>query len=111
MKAAPHYQQISPCKDDFITAVPSKISRVLAHLLAGSSINRFEAERLGDHCLNSTIAVLANSYGLAFLRQQERIPNHWGAPCVVTRYSLPASEYGNAHTVLSYLNRPARPRR
>lgn len=111
IKAAPQYQQSSPRKPDFFTPAPSKIAPVLAHLLAGISINRFEAERLSVHCLNSSIAVLANSYGLAFSRQQERIPNDWGAPCVVTRYSLSVSDYGNALKVLAYLSHPARPRR
>lgn len=107
-KAAPQYQQSSPRKADSSTAAPSKIARILAHLLAGASINRFEAERLGDHCLNSTIAVLANAYRLAFVRQQERVPNRWGAPCVVTRYSLPAREHGEARKVLACLKRTAR---
>ncbi|MGK8180369.1 hypothetical protein ACRS2I_12725 [Pseudomonas aeruginosa] len=107
-KAAPQYQQSSPRKADSSTAAPSKIARVLAYLLTGASINRFEAERLGDHCLNSTIAVLANAHRLAFVRQQERVPNRWGAPCVVTRYSLLTSELDEARKVLACLKRTAR---
>lgn len=91
------------------TAAPTKIARILAHLLAGASINRFEAERLGDHCLPSTVSVLANRHGLIFQRQQERVPNNWGAPCTVTRYSLPPSEYKRARAALAYLKRTARP--
>jgi len=75
------------------TEGPSKIARILAHLLTGASVNRFEAERIGDHCLPSTIAVLANHYGLTIERKQERVPNRWGAPCTVTRYSLPPSQH------------------
>ncbi len=107
-KAAPQYQQSSPRKVDSSTAIPSKIARILAHLLTGASINRFEAERLGDHCLNSTIAVLANVHCLTVVRQQERVPNRWGAPCVVTRYSLPAREHDEARNVLACLKRTAR---
>lgn len=91
------------------TATPTKIARILAHLLAGASINRFEAERLGDHCLPSTVAVLANRHGLIFQRQRERVPNHWGKPCDVTRYSLPPSEHDKARKVLACLKRTARP--
>lgn len=87
------------------TEAPSKIARILAHLLSGASINRFEAEHLGDHYLPSTIAVLANTHSLAFQRQQERVPNRWGAPGTVTRYSLPVSEYKRARAVLAYLSR------
>lgn len=82
---------------------PTKISRVLAYLLQDQSLNRFEAERLGDHCLHSTISRLSNAYGLNFTRQPERVPNHWGQPCMVTRYSLPASERKRARNVLKML--------
>lgn len=91
--------------------VPSKIARVLAHLLAGASINRFEAERLGDHCLNSTIAVLANRHSLGFQREPEKVPNRFGKPCHVIRYSLPASEYDKARKVLALLNQQAKGRK
>lgn len=110
-KATSPEEQSRPRKADSSTATPSKICRVLAHLLAGASINRFEAERLGDHCLPSTIAVLANRHGLAFHRQPEKVPNRWGKPCLVTRYSLPASERGKARKVLALLRKPAKQRR
>ena len=86
---------------------PTKISRVLAHLLQDHSLNRFEAERLGDHCLHSTISSLTHGYGLRFARQTERVPNHWGLPCQVTRYSLPATENKRARNVLAMLSATA----
>lgn len=79
---------------------PSKITRILADFLSGASLNRFEAENIGDHCLNSTISELANCYGLTFKRLPERVPNRWGKPCKVTRYSLPLSEVEQATQVL-----------
>ncbi len=82
---------------------PSKIARILAHLVAGESLNRFEAERLGDHCLHSTISRLAHGYGLAFQRQPERVPTHWGLPCDLIRYSLPDGEHRRARDVLLML--------
>src|SRR5690606_1206022 len=102
------YQQSSPTQGQHITEAPSKIARILAHLMAGASINRFEAEYLGDHCLPSTIAVLANRHGLLVARQSESVPNRWGKPCAVPRYSLPECEHGKARNVLAYLNRTAR---
>lgn len=95
----------------YTAEAPTKIARILAHLLAGASINRFEAERLGDHCLNSTIAVLANRHDLGFLRQPEKVPNRWGKPCLVTRYSLPASEHDKTRKVLALLNQQAKGRK
>lgn len=107
-RAALQYQQSSKLHCQSSAEATSKIARILAHLLAGASINRFEAERLGDHCLNSTIAVLANRHGLIFKRQSESTPNRWGAPCTVMRYSLPVSECDKARMVLAYLCRTAR---
>lgn len=111
-KAAPQYQQSSPSHGqnstghgELLEEAPSKIARVLAYLLpACNSLNRFEAEALGDHCLNSTIAKLAHRYGLAFRRQPEKVPNRWGKSCDVTRYSLKGSECERARAVLAQLN-------
>lgn len=108
-KATRPEEQSRPRKADSSTATPTKIARILAHLLTGASINRFEAERLGDHCLPSTVAVLANRHGLIFQRQPEKVPNRFGKPCTVTRYSLPPSEHDKARKVLAYLTSTTRP--
>lgn len=86
-----------------LRTAPTKISRILVYFLQDHSLNRFEAERLGDHCLHSTVSKLYNAYGLVFVRQSERVPNHWGQSCAVTRYSLPASERKRARNVLKML--------
>lgn len=106
-KSQPQNKQPSPSQGDITASkAPSKIARVLAYMLNDGSLQRFEAERLGDHCLHSTISSLANGYGLKFQRQLERVPNHWGEPCTVTRYSLIASERGRASVVLDMLCSP-----
>ena len=106
-KSQPQNKQASPSQGDITASkAPSKIARVLAYMLNDGSLQRFEAERLGDHCLHSTISSLANGYGLKFQRQLERVPNHWGEPCTVTRYTLPASEHGRASAVLDMLCSP-----
>ncbi|MNN05320.1 hypothetical protein D3C81_1180760 [compost metagenome] len=108
-KSRPQSQQSSPSQGQSNTAPLSKIARILAHLLTGASLNRFEAEGLGDHCLNTTISVLGkNRHGLIIERHYERVPNGWGDPCLVKRYSLPFSERENAHKVLAYLKLIAR---
>lgn len=96
--------------DMFTSKPPSKIARVLAYMLNDGSLQRFEAERLGDHCLHSTISSLTNGYGLKFQRQLERVPNHWGEPCTVTRYTLPVSERCRASDVLEMLCSPLKQR-
>ncbi len=103
-KATCSKEQSRPCKANNTTKPPSKIARILRHLLTGASLNRFEAERIGDHCLNSTIAVLSNKYNLTIQRKSERVPNGWGSPCTATRYSLPVSQQDNANAVLLALS-------
>lgn len=87
---------------------PSKIARILEHLLNTGPLNRFEAERIGDHCLHSTISALANGYGLSFTRTPEKVPNHWGQPCDVIRYALPSNEQTHARVVLKLLTGKSR---
>lgn len=101
MKKATHPEEQSrPHAADDTTQPGTKIARILAHLITGVSLNRFEAERIGDHCLPSTIAVLANHYRLEFQRQSERVPNRFGTMTDVTRYSLPESQREHARRVL-----------
>ncbi len=86
---------------------PSKTMSILAYFLTGATLNRFEAEPLGDHCLNSTISELANRHGVTFKRTPEKVPNRWGKPCRVTRYSAPATEREHANAILATLERNA----
>ncbi|MNR59524.1 hypothetical protein D3C85_1807950 [compost metagenome] len=71
--------------------------------MEGGSLNRFEAERLGDHCLHSTISALANRYGLLFIRRNEKVSTNWGDACDVVRYSLPESDLKVARQVLEFM--------
>ena len=103
-------QQASPKKthpdlstlSDLLAAAHSfsKQSRILAHLLAGNSLNRFEAERLGDHCLPSTISALASRYGVLFQNEPEQVPNRFGGQTRVVRHSLAASQHDHAREAL-----------
>jgi hypothetical protein len=64
----------------------TKIGRVLAELKR-RSLNRFEAEReVGDHALNSTIAVL-RAEGYNILDRWEEVPTRFGKSARVKRYS------------------------
>ncbi|MFC0668936.1 hypothetical protein ACFSKY_07800 [Azotobacter chroococcum] len=100
-------QQGSP-KEVFVHDSSASPAELLAPY---NSLNRFEAELLGDHCLNSTIAKLTHNYGLEFQRQPEKVPNRWGAPCDVIRYCLPESQHQRARTVLALLCKPAKGRK
>jgi len=100
---APGLPEESASPAELLEQAPTKIARALVYFRHFGSLIRFEAEALGDHCLNSTIAKLANDYGLTFDRLPEKSPNHWGAPCDVIRYSLPESQYDRADKVLALM--------
>ncbi len=58
---------------------------ILTIMREGQSLNRFEAERLGDHCLHSTIATLRGK-GYLFYDKWEWVPTRFGETHV-KRYS------------------------
>lgn len=118
-KSQPLYQPTGPSHTDITTVAspavlletaPTKIARVLVYIRHYGTLNRFEAPKLvGDTCLNSTIPVLENSYGLTFEHIPEKSPNNWGTPCDCTRYRLLESSYAQADKVLALMfNRAAK---
>lgn len=75
----------------------------LLRFIDGVSMNRFEAERLGDHCLHTTVSDLQRRYGIRFCRKRERVPTRFGKPVTVCRYWLD----GDTRAKLAYLLRPS----
>lgn len=78
-------------KSNAANASESKRGKEHAQLLRfidGDSQNRFEAERLGDHCLHTTVSDLQRGYGIRFCRRRERVPTRFGKPVTVCRYWL-----------------------
>lgn len=63
----------------------TKILRILETLRSGRSLNRFEAERIGDHCLHTTIATL-RAEGVLIVDEWEEVPTRFGKPARVKRY-------------------------
>lgn len=63
----------------------TKIGRILAALKSPEGLNRFEAEWIGDHCLNSTVARL-RAEGHSISSEWERVPNRFGGFTRVLRY-------------------------
>ncbi len=62
---------------------------ILKAFVEGRSLNRFEAESLHDHCLNSTVSVLQNTFGVIIDRHRESVPCVNGKASVsVNRYYL-----------------------
>ncbi|XOV81652.1 MAG: helix-turn-helix domain-containing protein [bacterium] len=73
----------------------TKTHTILTALLRGS-LNRFEAERLGDHCLPSSISALRMK-GYNVMAEWETVPTRFGKPCRVKRYRIPNAETSHHH--------------
>ena len=103
-EASPSHGQNITCPAELLRTAPSKIARVLVYVRHFDSLNRFEAARkVGDTCINSTIPALESQYDLSFEHIPEKAANHWGDPCGVTRYRLPASQHEQADKVLTMM--------
>lgn len=72
-------------------AEDTKLARILAILRSGRSLNRFEAEAYGDHCLNSSVSAL-RADGNLIHDQWERVPTRFGRKARVKRYSYVGRE-------------------
>lgn len=80
------------------TPRPVKLKRVLEAPLT-RSLNRFQAERIGDHCINSTVAKLEQK-GITILREPENVPGFAGTVAHVMRYSIAPTSRDRALALL-----------
>jgi hypothetical protein len=79
--------------------IPHKWQRILAAFVAGRSLHRFEAEKLADHCLHSTVSTLEKK-GVTILRRSEKVRGYMGIPTDVQRYWLAPESVGKARELL-----------
>ncbi|MBX9905509.1 MAG: hypothetical protein K2Y31_14240 [Burkholderiales bacterium] len=82
---------------------PKKWQRILGVFARGDTLNRFEAERIGDHALHSTVAALQGR-GLILNRREETVPGFMGAPTRVCRYWLAQESVERARELLGLGN-------
>lgn len=79
----------------------TKTASVLTALYSGQRLHRFKAERIGDHCLPSTISSLFHVHGIQFERRTVRVPNRFGTMTPVTEYRLAQSARKQANRLLT----------
>lgn len=85
MRAPPHQDTAALLQEGCNVKSDTKVHAVLSRLLHGSA-NRFEAERIGDHCLNSTVPQIERR-GITIARERETVPCCGGTKTVsVKRY-------------------------
>ena len=75
----------------------------LPAMLNGKSFNQLEALReFNDTCFNSTISVLANKFGLKFIRTRERHHHRGGGISHFVRYRLSPESQEAAAALLKH---------
>ena len=66
-----------------------KIDRIVEALKQPCGLNRFDAERIGDHALNSTVAIVRKRHGDKLRQEWETVPTRFNPAGVrVYRYWL-----------------------
>lgn len=70
---------------------------VVLKVLLRRSLNRFEAEKIGDHCLHSTVSTLRHANGIDIDRVWETVPTRFGRATRVKRYRVALSGRMAAH--------------
>lgn len=74
--------------DTHLLPRPPTKNRRIATTITSRSLNRFEAESYSDHCLNTTIAILRNKFGISIDGKRETVPGYQGIQTSVVRYSI-----------------------
>lgn len=69
-----------------------KLDSMLERFVKSQALNRFSAERVGDHCLPTTISGLQIRYGLKFSREWTKVPNRFGTVTSVMSYWLEGAD-------------------
>ena len=59
----------------------------ILNALVETPLTRFDAEQLGDHCLNSTISGLSKQHDLELLRRWVKVPNRFGGETLCKEYT------------------------
>jgi len=84
----------------------TKTHMILEYFSKGNKLNRFQAEKMGEHTLNSSISYIQKSYGLNFKRQRIDIPNRFGGTTSVCEYWLDDQSLDMVIKLLSLKKKP-----
>lgn len=79
---------------------PGKLTSMLIHFAMGERLHRFEAERIGDHCLHTTVSGLQTKYGIEFNREFTKVPNRFGSQTSVKKYWLEGDQLLKAREIV-----------
>lgn len=77
-----------------------KLDLMLNAFANGSHLNRFQAERLGDHCLHTTVSDLQLRHSIRFSRKWVKVPNRFGSRTRVMSYWLDGEDLIKASEIV-----------
>ena len=76
----------------------------ILNALVETPLTRFDAEQLGDHCLNSTISGLSKQHDLELPRRWVKVPNRFGGETSMKEYSTSDEDKLKINKILGVLN-------
>jgi len=79
-------------------------NNTILNALVETPLTRFDAEGLGDHCLNSTISGLSTQHGLEFPRRWVKVPNRFGGETLCKQYTTSDDDKLKINKFLEVLN-------
>lgn len=103
-KAAPP-QNGHPLTNNKDSKPLGKLDSMLQYFSSGNRIHRFQAEKLGDHCLHSTISDLQARHSIEFHREWVLVPNKFGSYTRVKLYWLEGKDLESARSIVAIRRR------
>jgi hypothetical protein len=76
----------------------------ILNALVETPLTRFDAEQLGDHCLNSTISGLSKQHDLELPRRWVKVPNRFGGETPCKEYTTSDEDKLTINKILGVLN-------
>ena len=68
---------------------------------AGRKVTRFDASKIGDTCLNTTVSEIGRYDGVVILRESTTRPTRFNRPVVCRQYWIPLDRIGGALMILT----------
>lgn len=99
--------QLNEPKDTTNSQPDGKLKRMLRHFAMGDRLHRFDAERLGDHVLPTTVSGLQSTHKVYFNRKRIKIPNRFGAETSVCEYWLEGDQLRKAQLIVGLVQTPS----
>ena len=81
---------------------PGKLESMLKRFASGERLHRFQAERVGDHCLPTSVADLQSRHGIEFSRKRVKVPNRFGSETSVCEYWLEDDHLQRARKIVGF---------